>query len=62
VVVALEVLFLRALAEDDRRADRREEVLYDLKMPRARTADSQQSAPDRKFRSRLVEVHRGAQN
>jgi hypothetical protein len=62
VVVALEVLFLRALAEDDRRADRREEVLYDLKMPRARTADSQQSAPDRKFQSRLVGVHRGAQN
>jgi hypothetical protein len=60
VVVALEVLFLRALAEDDRRADRREEVLYDVKMPRARSADSQQSAPDRKFHSRLVRVHRGA--
>lgn len=60
VVVALEVLFLRALAEDDRRADRREEVLYDVKLPRARSADSQQSAPDRKFHSRLVRVHRGA--
>ena len=62
VVVSLEVVFLRALAEDDRRADRREELLYNLKMPRARTADSQQGAPDRKLRSRLVEVHRGAQN
>lgn len=58
VVVALEIMFLRAINEDDRRADRREDAFYNIKMPRARNVDSQQNAPREKMQSQLVQARR----
>jgi hypothetical protein len=59
VVTKLEALFLRALNDDDVRAERRENRLYDRDLPRARSADAQQNYPRPRMESQLLDARTG---